>query len=47
MNTDEADRLTEKIIGCAFAVSNGLGCGFLEYEQFLIGVHLRSSAVAD
>ena len=37
MNTDEADRLTEKIIGCAFAVSNGLGCGFLEkvYENAL------------
>jgi GxxExxY protein len=29
--------LSEKIIGCAFAVSNGLGCGFLEkvYENAL------------
>ena len=40
--TDEADgedtdALTERIIGCAFAVSNGLGCGFLEkvYENAL------------
>jgi PD-(D/E)XK nuclease superfamily len=34
MNTDkhrlELDELTEKIIGGAFAVSNTLGCGFLE-----------------
>jgi len=37
MNTDETDSLTEHIIGCAFAVSNGLGCGFLEkvYENAL------------
>ena len=37
MNTDEFNRLTERIIGCAFAVSNGLGCGFLEkvYENAL------------
>jgi GxxExxY protein len=39
MNADE-HRLkeeTEKIIGCAFAVSNSLGCGFLEkvYENAL------------
>ena len=29
--------LTEKVIGCAFAVSNTLGCGFLEkvYENAL------------
>lgn len=25
-----ANELTEKIIGCAYKVSNGLGCGFLE-----------------
>jgi GxxExxY protein len=44
MNADErrseADRmsvLTEKVIGCAFTVSNTLGCGFLEkvYENAL------------
>ncbi len=37
MNTDEHryKELTERIIGCAYAVSNGLGCGFLEkvYEN--------------
>jgi GxxExxY protein len=34
---DEFDPLTEKIIGCAFTVSNGLGIGFLEkvYENAL------------
>ena len=39
MNTDEhgLDQITEKIIGCAFVVSNSLGCGFLEkvYENAL------------
>ncbi|MFO8009012.1 MAG: GxxExxY protein [Candidatus Brocadiia bacterium] len=37
MNTDELNKLTEKVIGCAYAVSNGLGCGFLErvYENAL------------
>ncbi len=41
MNADkrrlELDELTEKVIGCAFAVSNTLGCGFLEkvYENAL------------
>ena len=31
----ELNELTERIIGCAFAVSNKLGCGFLEkvYEN--------------
>jgi len=31
------NEISEKIIGCAFAVSNGLGCGFLEkvYENAL------------
>jgi GxxExxY protein len=37
INADERrlNALTEKIIGCAYAVSNGLGCGFLEkvYEN--------------
>lgn len=44
MNADERglrrrdlNRLTEEVIGCAFAVSNTLGCGFLEkvYENAL------------
>ena len=32
------DELTEKVIGCAFTVSNALGCGFLEkvYENALV-----------
>jgi GxxExxY protein len=36
MNTDEhRDALTERIIACAIAVSNALGCGYLEkvYEN--------------
>ncbi|MBL0313639.1 MAG: GxxExxY protein [Holophagaceae bacterium] len=40
MNTDEEklSNLTERVIGAAFAVSNGLGAGFLEkvYENALI-----------
>jgi GxxExxY protein len=40
MNTDEHryGGLTERIIGCGYAVSNGLGCGFLEkvYENALV-----------
>ena len=41
MNTDEhrweVNKITERIIGCAFTVSNTLGCGFLEkvYENAL------------
>lgn len=39
MNTDGpgVDALTERIIGCAFTVSNTLGCAFLEkvYETAL------------
>jgi len=41
MNTDmsqsEMNQLTEKVIRCAFEVSNTLGCGFLEkvYENAL------------
>jgi GxxExxY protein len=35
---EERDKLTEKIIGCAFSVSNILGSGFLEkvYENALM-----------
>ncbi len=40
MHTDahRLDQLTETIIGCAFRVSNELGCGFLEkvYENALV-----------
>lgn len=38
MTKDEANLLTEKIIGCAFTVSNSLGCGFLEkvYENAMM-----------
>jgi GxxExxY protein len=47
MNTDTDIRLnslTEKIIGCAFEISNTLGCGFLEkpYENAM--VHLLKKA---
>ena len=33
----QPNRITEKIIGCSYTVSNGLGCGFLEkvYENAL------------
>jgi GxxExxY protein len=34
----DVDDLTERVIGCAFEVSNTLGCGFLEkvYENALV-----------
>ena len=41
MNTDEhrleVDKITERVIGCAYTVGNKLGCGFLEkvYENAL------------
>jgi GxxExxY protein len=37
MTREMMDRLSEKIIGCAYKVSNGLGAGFLEkvYENAL------------
>jgi len=37
-NKTKLDALTQKIIGCAFEVSNTLGCGFLEkvYERALV-----------
>ncbi len=36
-NLEEINKITEKIIGCAYKVSNTLGCGFLEkvYENAL------------
>ena len=49
MDTDEhgLNLLTEKIIGCAYRVSNGLGCGFLEkvYENALAH-ELRKSGLS-
>jgi GxxExxY protein len=35
---DQLNALTERIIGCAFKISNTLGCGFLEkvYENALV-----------
>jgi GxxExxY protein len=50
MHTDEhkseIDRVTQKIIGCAFTVGNGLGCGFLEkvYENALV-IELRKACL--
>jgi len=50
MNADEhkseIDRVTQKIIGCAFTVSNRLGCGFLEkiYENALV-IELRKAGL--
>ena len=43
---DEINKITEKIIGCAYKVSNMLGCGFLEkvYENAL-GVELRMAGL--
>ena len=37
LNRNQMRRLTEKVIHCAFTVSNTLGCGFLEkvYENAL------------
>jgi GxxExxY protein len=55
MNTDERrlelNQITEKVIGCAYSVSNGLGSGFLEkvYENALAheirkaGLHVAQS----
>jgi len=49
MNTDEigADHLTRLIIGCGFAVANGLGAGFVEkvYENAL-AYKLREAGLA-
>ncbi len=44
--TEERDKLTESIIGCAFKVSNTLGSGFLEkvYENAL-AIELTSAGL--
>ncbi|MGB7324514.1 MAG: GxxExxY protein [Rubripirellula sp.] len=46
MNDDELNALTEKIIGCAYQVSNTLGSGFLEkvYENAL-AIELRKNGL--
>jgi GxxExxY protein len=46
MNIDEINKFTEKIIGCAYTVSNTLGCGFLEkvYENAL-GIETRNAGM--
>ena len=50
MNTDghksEIDKVTEKIIGCAYTVGNRLGCGFLEkiYENALV-IEMRKAGL--
>ena len=43
---EEKDKLTEAIIGCAFKVSNTLGCGFLEkvYENALM-IEIKNSGL--
>ena len=47
MNADGLNKLSEKIIGCAFKVHNTLGCGFLEkvYENALTH-DLRKSSLS-
>ena len=50
MDEVQMNAVTERIIGCAFRVSNGLGCGFLEkvYERALLrelalrGLHAKT-----
>jgi GxxExxY protein len=46
MDTDRINLLTEQIIGCAYRVSNELGCGFLEkvYENAMV-VALKKSGL--
>ena len=48
MNTDEhrLNLISEKIIGCAFEVSNQLGCGFLEkvYQNALL-IELKNTGL--
>jgi GxxExxY protein len=49
LSDDAINALTEKIIGCAFRVSNGLGCGFLEkvYENALVHELIKSGLRAE
>src|SRR5438552_1572584 len=49
MTEEELNALTERIIGCAFKVSNTLGCGFLEkvYENALVHELLKNGFKAE
>ena len=49
MNDAELNAITEKIIGCAFTVSNTLGCGFLEivYQNALVHELRKAGLRAD
>jgi GxxExxY protein len=49
MDTDKSrlNELTERIIGCAFEVANGLGCGFLEKPYRNALAHLLRKAGLD
>ena len=49
MNEEQLNQLTEKIIGCAFKVSNRLGIGFLEkvYENALVHELRKNGLVAE
>jgi GxxExxY protein len=49
MSEEQLNLLTEKIIGCAFKVSNTLGCGFLEkvYENALVHELRKNDFKAD
>jgi GxxExxY protein len=48
MSESDVNKITEKIIGCAFRVANTLGAGFLEkvYENALAHQGNRMSALA-
>lgn len=47
MPLQEVNKITEKIIGCAYAVSNSLGIGFVEkvYENAMV-VALQKAGLA-
>lgn len=45
----EQDEITEKILGCAFTVSNALGAGFVEkvYENALVHEIRKTGSVVE
>ncbi len=49
MSEVEVNELTERIIGCAFRVSNTLGCGFLEkvYQNALVHELRKAGLLAE
>jgi GxxExxY protein len=49
MNDEQLNALTERIISCAFKVSNTLGCGFLEkvYENALVHELRKNGLMAE